>query len=564
MLETISKGFRTVKHRFQGKRELTEENIDEALRDIRVSLLEADVDFKVVRQFVAAVKEKAVGEVVRVVASKDGQKIKVNPGDHFINLCHQELGNLMGPVDTSLKYSAGVTKIMMVGLQGSGKTTTAGKLARYLVEKGRKPLLVAADIYRPAAVEQLKVLGRRLDVPVYHEDGQTPPHICQAAVDYARAKGRDVVIFDTAGRLAIDDTLMNELEDIKRRTRPDNILLVVDSMIGQDAVRTAKTFDERIGLSGFIMTKLDGDARGGAAVSIKAVTGKPIKFLGMGEGSEALEEFRPEGLAGRIMGFGDVVGLMSDFQKVVDEETAEADARKLLSGKFNMWDFLEQIRTIRKMGPLKDLLDKLPFFADSLPEGFQIDDKALTRIEAMIQSMTKSERDKPDIIEKQPRRALRIGKGCGVPAQEIVELVTRFKAMRKIMQAIGSPGGGGLLSRLPGFKQMAQMQQLKNMDLGSMLGDMGGGGGMPGMGGMGGFPGMGGMGGMGGFPGMGGGMPTPEMIREMLPGLPKGYLPPGTPGGARKSTVATEAKKVAERKKQKAAKASRKQQRKKK
>jgi signal recognition particle subunit SRP54 len=324
MLETISKGFRTVKHRFQGKRELTEENIDEALRDIRVSLLEADVDFKVVRQFIAAVKEKAVGEVVRVeVKAGSGEKIKVNPGDHFINLCHQELQGLMGPVDTTLKFGAGVTKIMMVGLQGSGKTTTTGKLARMLVEKGRKPLLVAADIYRPAAVDQLKVLGQRLNIPVYHEPNQSPPHICQAAVDFARAKGRDIVIFDTAGRLAIDEALMGELDEIKKRTRPDNILLVVDSMIGQDAVRTAKTFDERIGISGFIMTKLDGDARGGAALSIKAVTGKPIKFLGMGEGLEALEEFRPEGLAGRIMGFGDVVGLMSDFQKVVDEETAE-------------------------------------------------------------------------------------------------------------------------------------------------------------------------------------------------------------------------------------------------
>lgn len=557
MLETISKGFRTVKHRFQGKRELTPENIEEALRDIRVSLLEADVDFKVVRQFVAAVKEKAVGTVVRVEAEKGGEKIKVNAGDHFINLCHEELQNLLGPVDVSLRYGAGVTKIMMVGLQGSGKTTTTGKLAQMLVEKGRKPLLVAADIYRPAAIDQLKVLGQRLNVPVYHEAGQKPPHICQAAVDFARAKGRDVVIFDTAGRLAIDEELMTELDDIKKRTRPDNILLVVDAMIGQDAVRTAKTFDERIGLSGFIMTKLDGDARGGAALSIKAVTGKPIKFLGMGETLDALEEFRPEGLASRIMGFGDVVGLMQDFQKVVDEETAEADAKKLLSGKFNMWDFLEQIRTIKKMGPLKDILEKLPFFSDSLPEGLQIDDKALTRIEAVIQSMTAQERDKPDIIERQPRRALRIGKGSGIPAQEIIELVGRFKAMRKIMGAIGSPGGGGLLSRLPGFKQMAQMQQLKNMDLGSVLGGLGGGAG-------GGMPGMPRMGGMGGMAGMGGGMPTPEQLREMLPGLPKGYLPPGIPGGPRKNTAATQAKKEADRKKQKAAKASRKQQRKKK
>ena len=563
MLETISKGFRSVKHRLQGKRELTEENIDEALRDIRVSLLEADVDFKVVRQFVATVKEKAVGEVVRVKVTKDGSAIRINPGDYFIKLCQDELEALMGPVDSSLKFGAGLTKIMMVGLQGSGKTTTTGKLARLLLEQGRKPLLVAADIYRPAAVEQLKVLGRRLDVPVYHEAGQAPPHICQAAVDHARAKGRDVVIFDTAGRLAIDEELMGELDDIKRRTRPDNILLVVDAMIGQDAVRTAKTFDERIGISGFIMTKLDGDARGGAALSIKAVTGKPIKFLGMGENLDALEEFRPEGLASRIMGFGDVVGLVKDFQKVVDEDQAEADAKKLLSGKFSMWDFLEQIRMIRKMGPLKDLMEKLPFFADSLPEGVNIDDNALTRIEAIIQSMTKQERDRPELIEKQQRRAARIGKGSGMPAQEVLDLVVRFKQMRKVMQAIGSPGGGNLLGKIPGFKQLSQMNQLRNMDLGSLFGNMGGG--MPGMGG---FPGMGGMPGMGGFPGMpgmgGGGAPTADQIREMLPGLPKGYLPPGTPGGARKTDAGTAARKDAERKKQKAAKASRKQQRKKK
>ena len=555
MLDSLSKGFRSVKHRLQGKRELTEENIEEALRDIRVSLLEADVDFKVVRGFIASVKEKAVGEVVRVVATKDGQRLRVNPGDHFIKLCHEELEGLMGPVDTTLKYGAGVTKIMMVGLQGSGKTTTAGKLAKYLISKGRKPLLVAADIYRPAAVDQLKVLGQRLSVPVYHEPNQTPPHICQAAVDFARAKGRDVVIFDTAGRLAIDEPLMLELDEIKKRTHPDNILLVVDSMIGQDAVRTAKVFDERLGISGFVMTKLDGDARGGAALSIKAVTGKPIKFLGMGENLEALEEFRPEGLASRIMGFGDVVGLVSDFEKVVDREQAELDAKKLLSGKFSMWDFLEQIRAIKKMGPLKDLIDKLPFFSDGLPEGVNIDDKALVRIEAIIQSMTALEREKPELIEKQPRRAQRIGKGSGIPPQEVTDLVVRFKAMRKIMGAIGSPGGGSLLNKLPGFKQLAQMQQLKGMDIGSLMGGMPGLGGMPGMGGMG-RPGMGGMGGQ---------MPSAEMIREMLPGLPRGYLPPGTPGlGARKSGEAAQAKKEAERKKTKAAKASRKQQRKKK
>ena len=331
MLETISKGFRSVKNRFQGKRELTPENIEEALREIRVSLLEADVDFKVVRGFISRVKEQAVGEVVRITAGSGDKKIDVSPGDHFIKICQDELEALMGPVDTSLNYAAGITSIMMVGLQGAGKTTTTGKLARYLLDKGRRPLLVAADIYRPAAVEQLKVLGQSLDVPVYSAEDTQPPQICKQAMELAKARGRDVVLFDTAGRLAIDDELMGELDDIKTLVKPENTLLVVDAMIGQDAVRTAKSFDERIGISGFIMTKLDGDARGGAALSIKAVTGRPIKFLGMGEGLDALEEFRPEGLASRIMGFGDIVGLMSDFDKVIDEEKAEADAKKLLA-----------------------------------------------------------------------------------------------------------------------------------------------------------------------------------------------------------------------------------------
>jgi signal recognition particle subunit SRP54 len=555
MLETISKGFRSVKHRFQGKRALTAENIEEALREIRISLLEADVDFMVVRGFIARVKEKALGEVVQVKAVRqDGSALEVSPGDHFVKICQDELEALMGPVDTGLVFGAGITTIMMVGLQGAGKTTTTGKLARYLTEQGRRPLLVAADIYRPAAVDQLKILGERLDVPVYSQAGAQPPEICAAALDYAKQRGRDVVIFDTAGRLAIDDSLMGELNEIKAATKPDNTLLVVDSMIGQDAVRTAKTFDERIDITGFIMTKLDGDARGGAALSIKAVTGKPIKFLGMGEGLEALEVFRPEGLASRIMGFGDIVGLMHDFEKVVDEEQAEKDAKKLLSGKFDMMDFLEQIRTIKKMGSLSDVFEKLPFFGDGLPDGVNLDDGALVRIEATIQSMTKSERANPEIIEKQPGRAERIGKGSGIPSEEVLELVGRFKGMRTIMGAIGSPGGGGLLNKLPGFKQFSQMQKLKGMNMQDMLGQMG----MPG--GAGGFPGMGGMPGMG-MPGMGGmGMPSPDQLQQMLPGLPKGYLPPGTPGGYRKqsSSSAAAAKKKARQKNKQARKARKK------
>ena len=551
MLETLSTGFRAVKNRLQGKRELTEENIEEALRELRVSLLEADVDFKVVRGFISRVKETAIGEVVRVVAKKGDRTVRVSAGDQFIKICLDELEGLMGPVDTSLTYAAGITKIMVVGLQGSGKTTTTGKLARYLVDKGRRPLLVAADVYRPAAIQQLRVLGERLDVPVYFEEGQTPPRICADALDYAKARGRDVVIFDTAGRLAIDEELMAELDDIKKRTKPDNTILVVDSMIGQDAVRTAKSFDERIGISGFIMTKLDGDARGGAALSIKQVTGKPIKFLGMGEGLDALEEFRPDGLASRIMGFGDIVGLVNDFEAIVDEDQAEEDAKKLLSGKFDMWDFLEQIRTIKQMGPIKDVFEKMPFFGDGLPEGVDLDDNALLRIEAIISSMTKQERQKPELIEKQPGRAIRIGVGSGLPPEEVTGLVGRFKSIRKIMGALGSPGGSNLLWKLPGFKQFAQMQQLKGMDLSEVFGEMGlDSGGVAGVNSLPGMPG----------PGM---MPTPQMIHEMLPGLPKGYLPPGTPGGARKQGATQQRTKVASRKRNKAARASRKKQRKK-
>lgn len=548
MLETVSKGFRSLRHRFQGKRELTEENIDEALREVRVSLLEADVDFKVVRGFIQRVKDRALGQVVEV-GQREGMDRAVTAGDRFVKICLDELEGLMGPVDTTLSYSAGITTVMMVGLQGAGKTTTTGKLAKLLLSQGRRPMLVAADIYRPAAVDQLKVLGQRLDVPVYHEAGQTPPQICQDALEIAKSRGRDVVIFDTAGRLAIDDALMSELDDIKKRTKPDNTLLVVDSMIGQDAVRTAKTFDERIGISGFIMTKFDGDARGGAALSIKSVTGKPIKFLGMGEGLDALEEFRPQGLASRIMGLGDVVGLVKDFEDVIDQEQAEADAKKLLSGKFDMWDFLEQIRTIKKMGSLGDLMEKLPFFSDGLPEGAKMDDSALVRIEAIIQSMTKQERTKPELIERQKGRASRIAKGSGTEAQEVTELIGRFKAMRKIMGAIGSPGGGNLLYKLPGFKQFAQMQQLKGMDMGNVFGQFG----VPNPGGGGGMPGM--------MPG--GSLPAGMDLHDMLPGLPKGYLPPGTPGGARKTGDVQRKAKDTARKKNKKARAARKKQRKK-
>src|SRR5512145_1804599 len=402
MLETVSKGFKAARNKLKGRTEITTEVVDDALRDIRVSLLEADVSFDVVKRFVARVREKAIGEVVETKVKTGKGTVRVTPQDHFVKICHDELEALMGPVDTSLRDATKgrPTGVMMVGLQGSGKTTTAGKIANKLLREGKKPLLVAADVYRPAAVDQLKVLGEKLGVPVFHAPGVKPPEMCRQALEVAQREKAAVVVYDTAGRLAIDEELMVELEEIKKAVSPENILLVADAMIGQDAVKTAAEFDRRLALDGFILTKLDGDARGGAALSIKEITGKPIKFLGMGETLEKLEEFRPEGLASRILGFGDIVGLVKDFEQHVDEEKAEADAKKILSGDFTLEDFVDQIRLVRKMGPLGELMEKFPIFGE-LPEGFQFDDQQLTRIVAMVDSMTAVERRRPDSITEQ-------------------------------------------------------------------------------------------------------------------------------------------------------------------
>src|SRR5438874_1268909 len=477
MLDAVTKGFRAAKHKLTGKAELTEANIDDALRDIRVALLEADVEFNVAKRFLARVKEKALGEVVATtVTDRKGKKLQAAPGDHFIKICHDELEALMGPVDTSLALTQKGERpagIMMVGLQGSGKTTTVAKLANLLQKRGKKPLLVAADIYRPAAVDQLKQLGDKLEIPVFHEEGMKPPEMARDALSFAGQKNRDVILYDTAGRLAIDEQMMAELEELKKEAAPENILLVADAMIGQDAVKTAAEFDRRLNLSGFILTKLDGDARGGAALSIKEVTGKPIKFIGMGESLDKLEEFRPEGIASRILGFGDIVGLMKDFEGVVDEKKAEEDAEKILTGNFDLHDFVEQIKLVKKMGSVGELLEKFPLFGE-LPEGITFDDKELGRVEAIISSMTKIERKNPQVIGDE--RIERIAKGSGQTRQHVRGLLERFFAMQKVMRQIGGgPGGAGagLLSRLPGFRQMAQLQQLKGMpaeDLAKMFG----------------------------------------------------------------------------------------------
>jgi signal recognition particle subunit SRP54 len=469
MFETLTKGFRAARNRLNGVTELTEDNLEPALRDVRLSLLEADVELGVVKRFLGRVKEKVVGETIQNEVEAKGKKLRVGPAERFIKACQDELVAMMSQAEgTPASSREGVTYapkpqptgIMMVGLQGSGKTTTSGKLARLLESKGRKPLLVAADVQRPGAIEQLKVLGERLSIPVYSEPGGNPVTICANAIDYAKKLKRDTIVFDTAGRLAIDEPLMEELSLIKSGTKAENVFMVVDAMIGQDAVKTAAAFHQRLGLTGFVMTKLDGDARGGAALSIREVTGAPIKFIGTGEGLDKLEEFRPDGMASRILGFGDIVGLMKDFEGVVDEKKAEEDAARMLQGNFTLHDFMEQIRTLQSMGPLQSIFEKLPFFQDSVPEGFQVDDKELKRAEAIVSSMTKRERLLPELFAKEPKRIVRVAKGCGRSEKEIVDLLQRFAFMKQMMGDIGQQAG--LLSRIPGMKQMAMASKLKD------------------------------------------------------------------------------------------------------
>jgi signal recognition particle subunit SRP54 len=463
MFETLTKGFRAARNRLQGVTELTEENIDQALRDVRLSLLEADVEFGVTKRFLERVKEQALGQEVQTEAKHEGRKVKVGPAEQFVKICQDELERMMAVEGPAVEFAKKPqpTGVMCVGLQGSGKTTSAAKLAKLLeTEYERKPLLVAADVQRPGAVEQLQTLGDRLEIPVFSIPGGQPVDICEKAIAHARHLKRDTIIYDTAGRLAIDEPLMEELEEIKKRVQPQNMFLVVDSMIGQDSVKTAKTFHDRLGLTGVVLTKLDGDARGGAALSIREVTDAPVKFAGTGETLDKIEEFRPDGMASRILGMGDVVGLMKDFEKVADADKAEEDAQRMLKGQFTFDDFLEQIQALQQMGPLQDVFEKLPFFGDSVPEGFQLDESELTKTKAIVSSMTKQERRLPDIFQKQPNRIKRVAKGSGRTDREVAELLQRFMQMRQMMGDIGNQAG--MLSKMPGMKQMAQARQLKN------------------------------------------------------------------------------------------------------
>ena len=464
MFETLTKGFKSARHKLAGVTELTAENIEPALRDVRLSLLEADVGLSVAKAFVARVQEQAVGQVVQTVAKGKAGRVRVGAAERFVQICQRELEQMMAFEGEAIDFAAAPkpTGIMMVGLQGSGKTTSAAKLARLLTrEHERKPLLVAADVARPGAVEQLQVLGAQIDVPVFSVPGGQPVDICAQAVAHAKKLKRDTIIYDTAGRLAIDEPLMQELDDIKARTEPQNVFLVVDAMIGQDSVKTAKAFHERLGLSGVVLTKLDGDARGGAALSIKEVTGAPVKLVGMGEGLDKLEPLRADGLASRILGMGDVIGLMKDFEGVIDEEKAERDAQRMLAGQFTLDDFLQQIEMLQGMGPLGDILEKLPGFGDTMPEGAQIDDRELVRTKAIVSSMTRQERRDPDLFRKEPSRLKRVARGAGREANDVAELLQRFAFMRQMMGGIGQQAG--MLSKLPGMRQLAGANQMRKL-----------------------------------------------------------------------------------------------------
>ncbi len=435
MFESLTRALGKAFETLRGKRTLTEENVQEGLKAVRRALLEADVHFKVAKDFVARVRDKAVG--TELLAS-------VSPADQFVKICHDELVALMGGEAASLPLSdSGPTVVMMAGLQGSGKTTTCAKLAcHYRKRKKKRPLLVAADLQRPAAVEQLEALGRQLGIEVYSEgvSGRAPA-VCKAGVAHARRTGHDFVILDTAGRLHIDEALMHELEEIVAACRPDAVLLVCDAMLGQDAVNSAREFHERLPLTGVVLTKLDGDARGGAALSIREVTGRPILFAGVGEGPEDLEPFHPDRMAGRILGMGDVVGLVERAQEVVDEKEAERAAKRLSKGRFTFEDFLKQMQMVRKLGPLKKVLGMLPGVGQAL-EGVEIDDRHFARLEAMILSMTPAERRDPDLIDLPRRR--RIARGSGNDLQAVHGLIKQFKQMRKLFQKMGRKGGGGL------------------------------------------------------------------------------------------------------------------------
>jgi signal recognition particle subunit SRP54 len=434
MFESLSDRLQAAFQRLGGKGKLTEDDVREAMKQVRLALLEADVNLKVVKDFVARVTEQAIGEEVTK---------SLTPAQQVIKIVNNELIALLGSANVPLiEARPGPTVVMLVGLQGSGKTTLAAKLALFLRKKGKRPLLVAADVYRPAAIAQLETLGRQLNIPVYSEGTDaSPPEIARRAVQQARLDSNNYVIIDTAGRLQIDEPLMQELEQIVAVTSPHEKLLVVDSMIGQEAVRVADEFNRRVGLSGVVMTKIDGDARGGAALSVRAVTGVPIKFLSAGEKVEldTIEPFYPERLASRILGMGDVLSLIERAEQIYDEQEARRMEKKLRKGSFDFEDFLNAMQQMRKLGPLQQILSMIPGLGQLARNEELVSEKELKRIEAMINSMTREERRNPDLIRG--RRKERIARGSGTQVQEVSALVNQFKRMQRMMKQLGGRGG---------------------------------------------------------------------------------------------------------------------------
>jgi signal recognition particle subunit SRP54 len=446
MFDDLQKRLSSAFGQFRARGLLTEANIKDGLREVRTALLEADVNLQVVKEFMERVSERAVGQ----------QLIKsVRPEQQIVKIVHDELIELMGPVDPSIRFEkTGPTIIMLCGLQGSGKTTTSGKLARLLASQGRKPLLVAADLQRPAAIEQLKVIGQQLQVPVFSEAESNPVKVCQDALAEANRQARDTIILDTAGRLHVDDDLMAELQQIEKRVKPHQVFFVCDALTGQDAVASAGAFNQALELDGVIMTKLDGDARGGAALSVRKVTGVPVKFVGMGEKLDKLQTFDPERVVGQMLGMGDIVGLVEAAQSVVDQEEAQKQQEKLAKGKFDLNDFRQQITQMKKMGSVRDLMGKIPGLNQMPVNLDEIDaDGEVQRIQGIIDSMTPDERRNPHLIDISRRR--RISAGAGVDPSDISALVKQFDAMAALV------------------KQMSQMTMLDKIRAMSGLGRAG-------------------------------------------------------------------------------------------
>lgn len=415
--------------KLKGKGKLSEKDIKEAMREVKLALLEADVNYKIVKDFVKIVSEKCLGKEVME---------SLTPAQQVIKIVNEELKELMGNTESKIEFSQkGITVIMLAGLQGAGKTTMGGKLALQLRKKNKKPLLVACDIYRPAAIKQLQVVGKQIDVPVFSMgDKVNPVDIAKAGIEHAQNNDFNVVIIDTAGRLHIDENLMEELENIKSNVTPDEILLIVDSMTGQDAVNVAKSFNERLDVTGVVLTKLDGDTRGGAALSIKAVTGKPIKFVGLGEKMNDLEVFHPDRMASRILGMGDVLSLIEKAQEAIDEQKAKELGSKMMNLEFNLEDFKESMAQIKKMGPITKLLEMMPGVNTKQLEGIDLSqsEKDMKRIECIIDSMTIKERRNPDLISSSPSRKRRIAKGSGTTVQQVNKLLKDFQMMKKMMK----------------------------------------------------------------------------------------------------------------------------------